>query len=64
MDDPLTYRSTIGALQYLVLTLPEIAYAVSKASQFLQSPTERHWIADWAGCPDDRKSTTGYCLYR
>lgn len=44
MDDPLIYRSTVGALQYIVLTCPEIAYAVSKASQFLQNPTDRHWV--------------------
>ncbi|KAK9078942.1 hypothetical protein SSX86_003001 [Deinandra increscens subsp. villosa] len=95
LPDPSEYRSTVGALQYLVLTRPEIAYAVNKASQFLQNPTDRHWIAvkrilrylkgtithglcirrsrnltlhayadaDWAGCPDDRRSTTGYCVF-
>ncbi|KAJ0787642.1 putative RNA-directed DNA polymerase [Helianthus annuus] len=95
LSDPTLYRSTVGALQYLVLTRPEIAYAVSKVSQFLQTPTDRHWVAvkrilrylrgtishglcirrsdvfdlhaysdaDWAGCPDDRRSTTGYCIF-
>lgn len=95
LADPLLYRSTVGALQYLSLTRPEIAYAVSKASQFLHRPTDIHWIAvkrilrylrgtsthgllirksndsvlhaysdaDWAGCPDDRRSTSGYCVY-
>ncbi|KAJ0531909.1 putative RNA-directed DNA polymerase [Helianthus annuus] len=72
LPDATMYRSTVGALQYLVLTRPEIAYAVSKVSQFLQTPTDRHWEAvkrilrylkDWAGCPDDRRSTTGYCVF-
>ncbi|KAM0063403.1 putative RNA-directed DNA polymerase [Helianthus debilis subsp. tardiflorus] len=95
LSDPTMYRSTVGALQYLVLTRPEIAYAISKVSQFLQTPTDRHWVAvkrilrylkgtishglcirrstcvdlhaysdaDWAGCPDDRRSTTGYYVF-
>uniref|UniRef100_A0A803PYW7 Polyprotein n=1 Tax=Cannabis sativa TaxID=3483 RepID=A0A803PYW7_CANSA len=43
MDDPSIYRSTIGALQYLALTRPNIAYIVSKLSQFLHYPTTAHW---------------------
>ncbi|XP_021995701.1 uncharacterized protein LOC110892871 [Helianthus annuus] len=45
LSDPTMYRSTVGALQYLVLTRPEISYAVSKVPQFLQTPTDRHWVA-------------------
>ncbi|XP_060971854.1 retrovirus-related Pol polyprotein from transposon RE1 isoform X2 [Cannabis sativa] len=97
MDDPSLYRSTIGALQYLTLTRPDIAYIVSKLSQFLHCPTTTHWQAckrvlkylkgtathgvsfkrgssrtlalqgfsdaDWASCPDDRRSTGAYCVY-
>ncbi|KAF9660890.1 hypothetical protein SADUNF_Sadunf19G0010700 [Salix dunnii] len=89
------YRSTIGALQYLTLSRPDIAFLVNKLSQFLQSPTQNHWQAckrilrylagsigkgiqftntatlsiesfcdsDWASSLDDRKSTSGYCVY-
>uniref|UniRef100_A0A1S4BM80 Uncharacterized mitochondrial protein AtMg00810-like n=1 Tax=Nicotiana tabacum TaxID=4097 RepID=A0A1S4BM80_TOBAC len=35
------YRSTVGALQYLTFTRPDIAYAVNKVSQFMHY----HWVA-------------------
>ena len=44
-DSPTLYRSTIGALQYLTLTRPDIAYPVNRLSQFLQQPTVSHWSA-------------------
>ncbi|XP_062103938.1 uncharacterized mitochondrial protein AtMg00810-like [Humulus lupulus] len=89
------YRSTVGALQYATITIPEISYSVNKVCQFMQSPIEAHWQvvkcilrylagsldmglylqpssklnieafcdADWASHPDDRRSTTGYCIF-
>lgn len=89
------YRSTVGALQYLSLTPPDISFAVNKACQFLSAPTDVHWSAvkrvlryvketlkvglsirrsqstklsvytdvDWAGCPDDRRSSGGYAVF-
>jgi hypothetical protein len=95
LTDPTTYRSTVGALQYLSITRPDISFAVNKVSQFMHNPRDTHWSAvkrilhylkhsithglvirrssssqltaysdaDWAGCPDDRKSTSGYCVF-
>ncbi|KAJ0572915.1 putative RNA-directed DNA polymerase [Helianthus annuus] len=45
LSDPTMYQSIVGALQYLVLTRPEITYAVSKVSQLLQTSIDRHWVA-------------------
>lgn len=38
-----TYRSIVGALQYLTLTRHDIAYPVSKVCQILSAPTIQHW---------------------
>ncbi|KAH9680638.1 retrovirus-related pol polyprotein from transposon RE1 [Citrus sinensis] len=39
------YRSIVGALQYVTLTRPDIAYSVNKLSQFLSNPRTSHWDA-------------------
>ena len=39
------YRSVVGALQYVTLIRPELAFSVNKLSQFLSVPTEEHWQA-------------------
>jgi hypothetical protein len=43
LDNPIMYRSVIGALQYLTHTRPDISFAVNNLSQFLQNPTAAHW---------------------
>lgn len=97
-SNPTQYRSIVGALQYITLTRPDIAFSVNKVCQFLSSPLESHWKAvkrilrylsgsiymglllqaapstapfsvrvycdsDWASDIDDRRSTSGACLY-
>ena len=37
-DDPSTYRSIVGALQYLNMTRPDIVFAVNQASRSMHSP--------------------------
>ncbi|KAL5569690.1 hypothetical protein UlMin_026265 [Ulmus minor] len=47
--DPITnlteYRSIVGALQYIIITHPEIAYSVNQICQFMQNPLDHHWKA-------------------
>ena len=42
--DPSIYRSTVGALQYLTITWPDISCVVNKACQSMHSPTEDDWL--------------------
>ena len=44
-EDSTQYRSIVGALQYLTLTRPDLAYSVNKVCQYLHAPTTEHWIA-------------------
>jgi hypothetical protein len=42
--DATKYKSIVGALQYLTLTRPDLAYSVNKVCQFLHAPTINHMI--------------------
>ena len=95
VDDAHAYCSLAGALQYLAMTRPNIAYAVQQVCLHMHDPrlphmallkrilryvhgTTSHGIllrpsadltvttysdADWGGCPDTRRSTSGFCVY-
>jgi len=95
ITDAKSYRSLVGALQYLTVTWPDIAFAVQQTCLFMHDPraphmallkrilrhikgTPTHGIqlratadlnitaysdADWAGCPDTRHSTSGFCVF-
>jgi hypothetical protein len=43
VEDHFLHRSTVGSLQYLSLTQPNLAFVVNKVSQFMQDPWEPHW---------------------
>ena len=94
-EDPERYRKLIEKLDYLIVTLPDIAYLVSVLCQYMSSPTISHWAtiehilcylkeapgcgilykkhghtriecfsdSDWAGSKEDRRFTSGYCVF-
>ncbi|XP_038904408.1 secreted RxLR effector protein 161-like [Benincasa hispida] len=39
------YKQMVGSLMYLTTTRPDIMYAVSLISRFMESPTELHFLA-------------------
>jgi hypothetical protein len=42
IPDPSEYRQTVGALQYVTLTRPDIAYSMNQLCQHMQAPTSAH----------------------
>jgi hypothetical protein len=42
-NDATRYRNIVGALQYLTLIRPGIAFAINKVCQFLHTPIDEHW---------------------
>jgi histone deacetylase 1/2 len=42
-EDSNSYRSIVGALQYMTLTGPDIAFSVNKVCQFLHAHTTLYW---------------------
>lgn len=45
LPNPHDHRSVMGALQYVTLTRPYIAFAVNQVCQFIHEPQTLHWIA-------------------
>lgn len=43
--DGTLYRRVFGKLHYLSFTHPDIAFTVSKLSQFMHNPRHSHWKA-------------------
>eukprot|EP00253_Pinus_taeda_P025349 PITA_25349 len=44
--DPSLYKSIVGSLMYLTATRPDIMFAVSLISTFMERPKEAHWQAE------------------
>ena len=45
LTDPAVYSSTVGSLQYLAFTRPDISYAFNRLSQYMHKPTSDHMQA-------------------
>jgi hypothetical protein len=45
LPDPTEYWQVVGALQYVTLTRPDLAYSVNQLCQHMHTPTSVHWTA-------------------
>ncbi|KAL6332879.1 hypothetical protein AAG906_019391 [Vitis piasezkii] len=64
IDNVFEYRSVVGALQYITITRPEIAFNLG----IVLKPSETMNLmafcdADWGSDVDDRRSTSGHCVF-
>ena len=42
LSDATSYKSLVGALQYLTFTRPDLSFAFQQSCQFMSEPTENH----------------------
>ncbi|KAF5443290.1 hypothetical protein F2P56_035858 [Juglans regia] len=42
-SDPKLYCSLVGALQYLTLTFPDLAFSVNLVAQYMHNPSQAHF---------------------
>jgi histone deacetylase 1/2 len=45
LPDPTEYKRVVGALQYCIISRPNISYAVNQLCQFMHNPQDTHWMA-------------------
>ncbi|XP_019437538.1 PREDICTED: uncharacterized protein LOC109343661 [Lupinus angustifolius] len=63
-DNPIFYRSIVGALKYATITRLDITYSVNKKAVSSAPLTISAFCdTDWASDMDDRKSTSGVCIF-
>ncbi|KAF5441902.1 hypothetical protein F2P56_037146 [Juglans regia] len=72
-SDHTLFRSLAGVLQYLKITRLDLSFSVNSIASTGHHGLQLHRTsshellaysdADWAGCPDTRRSTTGYVIF-
>ena len=45
LSNPSLYRRLVGSLVYLIVTRPDISYAIHQVSQYLSAPRSTHYAA-------------------
>ncbi|RVW15960.1 Retrovirus-related Pol polyprotein from transposon RE1 [Vitis vinifera] len=67
VEDLHAYWSTVGALQYVTITRSELSFSVNKHGLHLKKSSSLDLVgfcdADWASDLDDRRSTSGHCVF-
>ncbi|KAG8479467.1 hypothetical protein CXB51_029912 [Gossypium anomalum] len=63
IEDEHLFRSIVGALQYVIIIRPDIAFAVNKFTRSSKFLLEGYSDASWGSDSDDRRSTSGFCVF-
>nr|GEW65031.1 retrovirus-related Pol polyprotein from transposon TNT 1-94 [Tanacetum cinerariifolium] len=61
--DQTKYHSMVRELMYLTTSRPDIMHATCYCARYQAKSTEKHLIANHAGCLDSRKSTSGFIQF-
>lgn len=43
IEDESLFRSVVGALQYVVITRPDVAFTVNRVCQYMHKPLDTHF---------------------
>ncbi|RVX04648.1 Retrovirus-related Pol polyprotein from transposon RE1 [Vitis vinifera] len=66
-SNPTIFRSLVGALQYLTITRPDFSFSIVHHGLQLHRTSSHELLAysdaDWVGCPDTQRSTSGYLIF-
>lgn len=60
---PRRYRRLLGKLNYLIITRPDISFAIRVESRFINSPCEGHWNAVICIRKYIKEAPTKGCVY-
>ncbi|XP_019167820.1 PREDICTED: uncharacterized protein LOC109163525 [Ipomoea nil] len=63
LDDPTSYRQLVGSLMYMLITRPDLSFAVIGYVSSLATTVHAFSNSEWVGCQIDRRSIVGFAIF-